>query len=94
MKAHPAVVDATVVGVPDERFGHRVAAVVSVVGPATDFADLEKHLRDRLAGYKIPCAFWVVDEVVRTPSGKPDYRWANEVAATTAPTHDRLHPAT
>lgn len=94
LKAHPAIVDATVVGVPDERFGHRVAAVVSVVGPAVDYADLERHLRDRLAGYKIPCAYWVVDEVVRTPSGKPDYRWAGDVAAGATPTHDRLHPAT
>ncbi|WP_299571754.1 AMP-binding protein [uncultured Williamsia sp.] len=94
LKSHPTVVDATVVGVPDDRFGHRVAAVVSVSGPDPDFVDLESHLRDRLAGYKIPCAYWVVDAVVRTPSGKPDYRWANDVAATSAPTHDRLHPAT
>lgn len=94
LKAHPAIVDATVVGVPDDRFGHRVAAVVSVVGRAVDYADLDRHLRDRLAGYKIPCAYWVVDEVVRTPSGKPDYRWATEISRGGAPTHDRLHPAT
>ncbi|MGZ8176834.1 AMP-binding protein [Williamsia sp. SKLECPSW1] len=94
LKSHPAIVDATVVGVRDDRFGHRVAAVVSVAGPDTDFSDLESHLRDRLAGYKIPCAYWVVDAVVRTPSGKPDYRWANDIAATTTPSHDRLHPAT
>ncbi len=94
LKSHPAVVDATVVGIPDERFGHRVAAVVSAAGPDTDFVDLEVHLRDRLAGYKIPCAYWVVDAVVRTPSGKPDYRWAAGITAAGAPTHDRLHPAT
>ena len=94
LKAHPGIVDATVVGVRDERFGHRVAAVVSVVGPAVDFADVEAHLRDGLAGYKIPCAYWVVDQVQRTPSGKPDYRWATEISRGGAPTHDRLHPAT
>jgi fatty-acyl-CoA synthase len=94
LKAHAAVIDATVVGVPDGRFGHRVAAVVSAVGPDVDFVDLEAHLRERLAGYKIPCAYWVVDEVVRTPSGKPDYRWATGITETRVPTHDRLHPAT
>ncbi|GAA2065298.1 AMP-binding protein [Williamsia deligens] len=94
VKSHPSVVDATVVGIPDDRFGHRVAAVVSVSGSALDVDDLDAHLRNRLAGYKIPRAYWVVDTVLRTPSGKPDYRWANDVTATTDPTHDRLHPAT
>lgn len=94
LKSHPSVVDAVAIGIPDPRFGKRVAAVVSLADDGSDLASLQPYLRDRLAGYKIPCAYWVVDEIRRTPSGKPDYRWAGDIAAAEAPTHDRLHPAT
>ena len=82
LKAHPAVFDAIVVGVPDERWGERVVAVVA---PRSDvevptLEDLAAHCRESLAGYKVPRGLVVVDEVVRSPSGKPDYRWARAVA--------------
>jgi acyl-CoA synthetase (AMP-forming)/AMP-acid ligase II len=82
LKAHPAVFDAVVVGVPDERWGQAVAAVVEV-RPGHDAPTLEQlatHCRERLAGYKTPRHLHLVDQIVRSPSGKPDYRWAAEVA--------------
>ncbi len=81
LKAHGAVYDAVVVGVDDERWGQRVAAVVQG-GPTADVdADaLVEHCKAHLAGYKVPRAITVVDEVVRSPAGKADYRWAKTVA--------------
>jgi acyl-CoA synthetase (AMP-forming)/AMP-acid ligase II len=77
LKAHPAVLDAVVVGVPDERWGQRVAAVVAPrAGGEVTLALLDAHCRQRIAGYKVPRELRVVAEVVRQPSGKPDYRWA------------------
>jgi acyl-CoA synthetase (AMP-forming)/AMP-acid ligase II len=83
LKAHPAVYDAVVVGVPDERWGERVCAVVSVspgAEPPT-LEELSSFVRGKLAGYKVPRELVVVDEVVRSPVGKADYRWAKQVAA-------------
>ena len=81
MKAHPAVFDAVVVGVPDERWGSRVAAVVELrPGHTADFATLDRHTRDYVAGYKAPREMHFVDTVKRHPSGKPDYRWAKATA--------------
>src|SRR5262249_37845868 len=79
LKTHPAVYDALVVGVPDERMGSRVAAVVSLSSPAAE-EDLVAHCRTSLAGYKVPRGVRVVDEVRRSPAGKADYRWAREIA--------------
>jgi acyl-CoA synthetase (AMP-forming)/AMP-acid ligase II len=82
VKSHPGVWDATVVGVPDEKWGQRVAAVVQCrPGITVDLEDLQTHCRERIAGYKVPRQLHIVDEVVRSPSGKPDYRWAASVAA-------------
>jgi acyl-CoA synthetase (AMP-forming)/AMP-acid ligase II len=81
VKSHPNVFDCTVVGVPDERWGERVAAVVQMrPGCAPELAAIQQHCRDRIAGYKVPRELHVVDQVVRSPSGKPDYRWAKEQA--------------
>ncbi|MFF9899603.1 acyl-CoA synthetase [Streptomyces longispororuber] len=83
LKSHPGVYDALVAGVPDERWGSRVAAVVQLrpdAGPV-DAAALQSHCRARLAGYKIPRAVVFTDRVQRSPSGKADYRWARRVAA-------------
>jgi len=81
LKAHPAVYDAVVVGVDDERWGQRVAAVVAPVPGATVSLDeLAAHCRGHLAGYKVPRQLVVVEEVVRSPAGKADYRWATRVA--------------
>ena len=81
LKAHPEVFDAVVVGVPDDRWGQRVAAVVQPRPGATPTLDaLDAHCRGYLAGYKVPKEVHLVTEVVRSPSGKPDYPWAASVA--------------
>jgi acyl-CoA synthetase (AMP-forming)/AMP-acid ligase II len=81
LKAYPDVFDALVIGVPDERLGQRVAALVQPRdGHVLDLAALDEHLRTRLAGYKVPRRVWLVDEIGRTPSGKADYRWAHRYA--------------
>ncbi len=81
LKAHPAIYDAVVVGVPDERWGERVAAVVQPrPGESLTLDDIQEHARTRVAGYKVPRELHVVAEVRRQPSGKPDYPWAKEIA--------------
>ncbi|HEY8042411.1 MAG TPA: acyl-CoA synthetase [Polyangiaceae bacterium] len=81
LKAHAGVMDAVVVGVPDEKWGQRVAAVIQPrPGADITLAGLEAHCRTRLAGYKIPRHLALVEQMVRHPSGKPDYRWAAETA--------------
>lgn len=85
LKAHPAVYDVVVVGVPDARFGERVAAVASVrAGHAVTIDELAEHSRTLIAGYKVPRDLVVVDAVPRSPAGKPDYRWAKDVAVKAA----------
>jgi 3-oxocholest-4-en-26-oate---CoA ligase len=88
LKAHPAVYDAVVAGVPDERFGSRVAAVVQlragVSAPSED--DLIAHCRAHVAGYKAPRSVVVVPEIRRSPSGKADYPWAGRIARDAVPT--------
>jgi 3-oxocholest-4-en-26-oate---CoA ligase len=78
---HPGVRDALVVGLPDQRFGQRVAAVVA---PAADGELTEDavvaHVAERLAGYKKPRSVVFVPAVRRSPSGKPDLRWARDAA--------------
>jgi acyl-CoA synthetase (AMP-forming)/AMP-acid ligase II len=82
LKAHPAVYDCLVVGVPDDRWGTAVAAVVQPAsGSATPTLDeLASHCKASLAGYKAPRHLVLVDAIVRSPSGKADYRWARETA--------------
>jgi acyl-CoA synthetase (AMP-forming)/AMP-acid ligase II len=81
VKAHPDVYDATIVGVPDDRWGQRVAAVVEPREGATPALEsIQAHCRNRIAGYKVPRELHVVDKLVRSPAGKPDYRWALDVA--------------
>lgn len=81
LKAHPAVFDALVVGTPDERWGERVVAVVALrPHHATTFESLDTHVRTLVAGYKAPRAVVRVPSVERSPSGKPDYRWAKQAA--------------
>jgi len=92
LKAHPAVLDALVAGVPDERYGERVAAVVQLrtaagAGAAGIGAGavgigaeaLREHCRATIAGYKVPSRIEFVPQLVRSPSGKADYRWARRV---------------
>ncbi len=84
MKSHPAVFDVTVVGTPNDRFGSQVTAVVELrpqyASDPPALSELQDHCREHLAGYKVPRAVVFVETTVRSPSGKPDYRWAKEVA--------------
>jgi acyl-CoA synthetase (AMP-forming)/AMP-acid ligase II len=83
IKSHPAVFDCLVVGLPDERFGQRVTAVVALRqgAPAgVDADELTRHTRGAVAGYKVPREWVFVDECHRSPTGKPDYAWARDVA--------------
>jgi 3-oxocholest-4-en-26-oate---CoA ligase len=79
LKGHPDVFDALVVGVPDARYGQHVAAVVQArPGARPALSELDSFVRAEIAGYKVPRSLWLVDEVKRSPAGKPDYRWAKE----------------
>ena len=79
LKHHPAVYDALVVGRPSERWGQEVVAVVATRdGTTLDLDDLREVAGRHLAAYKLPKAVVVRDQVVRSPSGKPDYAWARE----------------
>jgi acyl-CoA synthetase (AMP-forming)/AMP-acid ligase II len=77
LKSHPDVFDSLVLGVPDERLGQRVAALIELrPGASADVAALEAHVRTQIAGYKVPRTVWFVDSIGRTVSGKADYGWA------------------
>ncbi|TCK01272.1 acyl-CoA synthetase [Nocardia alba] len=77
LKAHPEIFDALVVGVDDARWGQRVVAVVQCRGAnRPTLADLKPVLAQEIASYKQPRSLWFVDEIKRSPAGKPDYRWA------------------
>ena len=92
LKAHPDVFDALVVGVPDPRYGQHVAAVVQArPGSRPTLSALDSFVRSEIAGYKVPRSLWLVDEVKRSPAGKPDYRWAKE--QTEARPADDVHAA-
>ncbi|MCC5953777.1 MAG: acyl-CoA synthetase [Acidimicrobiia bacterium] len=81
LKGHPDVFDAVVVGVPDERWGERVTAVIASRSDARpSVEELAAHCKQHIAGYKVPREVHFVDELVRSPSGKADYRWAKGVA--------------
>src|SRR5204863_4917063 len=76
---HPDVADAVVAGRPSERWGQEVVAVVAV-RPGSDPSD-ESILAaggERSARYKLPKAIVRVDEVLRSPAGKADYKWAQQ----------------
>ncbi|MGY2112488.1 acyl-CoA synthetase [Nocardia gipuzkoensis] len=79
LKTHPEIFDALVVGIEDERWGQRVVAVVQCRGESRPtLEELRPMLTQEIAPYKQPRSLWFVDEIKRSPAGKPDYRWAKE----------------
>jgi acyl-coenzyme A synthetase/AMP-(fatty) acid ligase len=68
LRLHPAVHDASVVGVPDDRLGE--VPVAFVVGSAVEDAELDRHCRQYLVAYKIPIAYRLIDELPRSEVGK------------------------
>ncbi len=83
VKTHPAVFDAIVVGVPDERFGEQVAVALQPrdVAGAPSLEELQEHCRDHIAGYKLPRQLLVVETIPLTASGKPDSKAAKALFA-------------
>jgi acyl-CoA synthetase (AMP-forming)/AMP-acid ligase II len=83
LKSHPAIYDVLVVGVPDDRWGQAVCAVIQVREgvEAPNLEDVQEHARAHVARYKVPRHLVAVDSISRSPSGKPDYPWATELAA-------------
>ena len=83
IKAHPAVYDCVVAGRPSDRWGSEVVAVVRIrPGHTASDADLLAEAERHVARYKLPKQIVRIDEIVRSPSGKADYRWAADIALT------------
>jgi fatty-acyl-CoA synthase len=81
LKLHPAIRDAVCVGVPDERFGEVICALVEPADGATvDPDDVIEHVRARLARYKAPRIVLTVPTIGRSPAGKVDYKGLRELA--------------
>jgi fatty-acyl-CoA synthase len=82
LKLHPAVADCNVVGVPDERWGQAITAVVQLNDPEIEDQALIQAVKENLAAYKAPKHIVRVDVLKRHANGKSDYRWAAEAAST------------
>ena len=81
IKAHPAVYDCVVAGRPSDRWGNEVVAIVRLrEGHVADDEALRSEAERHIARYKLPKVFVFVPEIVRSPAGKADYRWAKEIA--------------
>ena len=82
LKSHPEVFDCLVVGKKDNKWGQKVVAVIqSRNNSKIDTDSLKDHCKTYIANFKFPKEFFYVDEIKRAPSGKPDYPWAQKIAA-------------
>jgi fatty-acyl-CoA synthase len=83
LKTHESVIDAVAVGIPDEKFGEAITAVVELT-PGADFDEgsIVTHVKGKLAAYKAPKRVLAIDTIGRAPNGKVDYKrlkgWAAE----------------
>ena len=82
IKRHPAVADCLVVGVPDDRFGEAVTAVVELAADTEASGDEITAALDGLSRFKHPRHYVFVPSVLRAPNGKADYKWAKQTATT------------
>lgn len=81
LKTHPSVADAVVVGVPDDKFGEAITAVVEpAIGSSLDGETLIVHVKTQLAAYKAPKRVLAIDTIGRAPNGKVDYRRMKQYA--------------
>jgi acyl-CoA synthetase (AMP-forming)/AMP-acid ligase II len=81
LKEHPAVRDAVVVGLPDERFGEIICAWVEpAAGQSVNEGDVIAHVKTRLASYKAPRRVLTTETIGRSPAGKVDYKRLREEA--------------
>lgn len=82
LKRHAAVRDAVAVGLPDQRFGETICAVVEpAAGTSPSLAELADFVKSHLAAYKAPRQLVLVDTIGRAPNGKVDYKRLRGVAA-------------
>lgn len=82
IKPHPDVADCVVAGRPSDRWGQEVVAIVQLrPGASANTASILQQAEKHIARYKLPKDVVFVDEIVRSPSGKADYRWAKAAAA-------------
>ncbi len=80
LKLHPAVADCNVVGVPDERWGQAITAVVQLSDPSIEDQALIQSVKENLAAYKAPKHIVRVEVLKRHANGKSNYRWAATAA--------------
>jgi acyl-CoA synthetase (AMP-forming)/AMP-acid ligase II len=81
-KTHPSVADAVAVGLPDEKFGESVTAVVQArEGATVDHEGLIDHVKAHLAHFKAPKRVVVIDTIGRAANGKVDYKRLRAYAA-------------
>ena len=92
LKESSEVYDAVVIGMPNERFGQQITAIVRLREGVVSGEEIKNRLssfvRTVLASYKAPKDYIFVEEVVRSPSGKADYGWAKQIATDASGSND------
>jgi long-chain acyl-CoA synthetase len=84
LRTHPAVRDAIVVPIPDDRLGDMPVAGIVWAGAPIDTDELAAHCRPSIEPFKVPRRWFVLDEIPLTAAGKPDRRAAEALAGALA----------